>query len=151
MSIAGPRPRTGLDVPAVPAAVTCCESCGWRPAIGRVALDGAEPFSVCADCAPAGPHSTQPTGGAADGAPAPAAAHDAQSQGIATDPHWQGTVIQQTRPRDLAWTATVCGAPPLAALTAYTLTAAPAPMVTAGLCTLAAVVWLDHRRPRRLG
>ena len=78
-------------------------------------------------------------------------AHDAQSEGTATDPDWQGTVIQRTSPRDLAWPATVCGAPPLAALTAYALTAAAAPMVTAGLCTLAAVIWLDHRRPRRLG
>lgn len=151
MSIAGRRPRAGLDVPAVPVAVSCCESCGRRPAIGRVALDATEPFSVCADCAPAGrPRGTQATGATAEGGSAPAVAHEAQSEG-ATDPDWQGTVVQRTSPRDLVWPATVCGAPPLAALTAYALTAAPDPMVTAGLCTLAAVVWLDHRRPRRLG
>ena len=56
---AWPSPPSGLLPPppgrdAGTAAASTCESCGHRPATGLVALDGADPFRVCAGCAPPG-------------------------------------------------------------------------------------------------
>lgn len=49
-------PAARLPQPAaVRVAGGACESCGRRPAAGWVVLDTAEPFAVCADCAPSLP------------------------------------------------------------------------------------------------
>ena len=123
---------------------TLCESCGHRPAVGRVVLAGTAPFAVCADCAP--------TSKASHGVRVVVANTRTPAEAEQpSEPGWQGCVPLPARPAVVSRRVLQVVAAPAGALTVWLATHDPAAMVAAGVVGFGAVLLAEQRRPRRRG
>ena len=125
-------------------AVAVCESCGRRPAAGRVVLAGAAPFAVCTDCAP----TTHTSHGVRE---VVANIRTPSEVDQPTEPGWQGHVPLPERPGLITRRLLELVAAPAGALCVWVATGDPAAMVAAGVVGFGALLVVEQRRPRRRG